>query len=61
MTLDLRENVKLHITRASHVELDADDFWWADTGPSGGPVPGGGQEPWGGEADALRFPLLLSQ
>jgi hypothetical protein len=39
-TLDLRELGKLQITRASHVEPDADGYWWADMGPSGGPVLG---------------------
>ena len=38
--LDLRELGRLQITRASHVEPDADGFWWADMGPSGGPVLG---------------------
>ena len=38
--LDLREMGKLQITRASHVEPDADGYWWADMGPSGGPVLG---------------------
>ena len=38
--LDLRELGKLQITRASHVEPDRDGFWWADMGPSGGPVLG---------------------
>ena len=40
MTLDLSENGKLHITRASHVEPDRNGFWWADMGPVGGPVLG---------------------
>jgi len=35
--LDLREIAKLQITRASHVEPDAEGYWWADMGPSGGP------------------------
>ena len=39
-TLDLREIGKLQITRASHVEPDAEGYWWADMGPSGGPVLG---------------------
>jgi hypothetical protein len=30
----------LKITRASHVEPDAEGYWWADMGPSGGPVLG---------------------
>ena len=38
--LDLREIGKLQITRASHVEPDAEGCWWADMGPSGGPVLG---------------------
>jgi hypothetical protein len=38
--LDLREIGKLQITRASHVEPDADGFWWADMGPVGGAVLG---------------------
>ena len=38
--LDLREIGKLQITRASHVEPDAEGYWWADMGPSGGPVLG---------------------
>ena len=39
-TLDLREIGKLQITRASHVEPDAEGNWWAHMGPSGGPVLG---------------------
>lgn len=38
--LDLRELGKLQITRASHVEPDAEGYWWADMGPVGGPVLG---------------------
>ena len=38
--LDLREIGKLQITRASHVEPDDEGDWWADMGPSGGPVLG---------------------
>ena len=38
--LDLHVLGKLLITRASHVEPDRDGFWWADMGPSGGPVLG---------------------
>ena len=38
--LDLRALGKLQITRASHVEPDREGFWWADMGPSGGPVLG---------------------
>ncbi len=40
VALDLREIGALKITRASHVEPDRDGFWWADMGPSGGPVLG---------------------
>jgi hypothetical protein len=35
--LNLREIGTLQITRASHVEPDAEGYWWADMGPSGGP------------------------
>ena len=38
--LDLREIGKLQITRASHLEPDAEGFWWADMGPVDGPVLG---------------------
>ena len=38
--LDLRELGKLQITRASHVEPDAEGYWWAEITPSGGPVLG---------------------
>jgi hypothetical protein len=38
--LDLREIGKLQISRASHVEPDAEGYWCADMGPSGGPVLG---------------------
>jgi hypothetical protein len=38
--LDLREIGKLQITRASHVEPDAEGYWWVDMGPVGGPVLG---------------------
>ncbi len=38
--LDLREIGTLKITRASHVEPDAEGFWWADMGPVDGPVLG---------------------
>ena len=48
--LDLREIGKLQITRASHVEPDTDGYWWADMGPSGGPVLG----PYGSRSEALR-------
>ena len=38
--LDLREIGRLSVTRASHVEPDAQGFWLADMDPSGGPVLG---------------------
>ena len=38
--LDLREIGRLSITRASHVEPDAEGYWWAEMGPVGGPVLG---------------------
>ena len=38
--LDLREIGKLQITRASHVEPDAEGYWWADMGPVDGAVLG---------------------
>jgi len=38
--LDLRKLGKLQITRASHVEPDAEGYWWADMGPVGGPMLG---------------------
>jgi hypothetical protein len=38
--IDLREIGTLKITRASHVEPDAEGYWWADMGPSGGPMLG---------------------
>lgn len=38
--IDLREIGSLKITRASHVEPDSDGNWFADMGPSGGPVLG---------------------
>jgi hypothetical protein len=47
--LDLRALGKLQITRASHVEPDSDGHWWADMGPSGGPVLG----PFGTRGEAL--------
>ncbi len=47
--LDLREIGTLQITRASHVEPDADGYCWADMGPSGGPVLG----PYGSRSEAL--------
>ena len=48
--LDLRELGKLQITRASHVEPDAEGNWWADMGPVDGPVLG----PYGSRSEALR-------
>ena len=47
--LDLRALGKLQITRASHVEPDSAGNWWADMGPSGGPVLG----PFGTRREAL--------
>jgi len=47
--LDLRKLGKLQITRASHVEPDADGYWWADMGPVDGPVLG----PYGSRSAAL--------
>jgi hypothetical protein len=47
--LDLREIGTLQITRASHVEPDAEGYWWADMGPVGGPVLG----PYGSRSEAL--------
>ena len=47
--LDLRALGKLQITRASHVEPDAEGYWSADMGPSGGPVLG----PFRSRKDAL--------
>jgi len=48
--LDLREIGTLKITRASHVEPDAEGCWWADMGPSGGRVLG----PYGSQSEAVR-------
>jgi hypothetical protein len=48
--IDLRELGQLQITRASHVEPDAEGYWWADMGPSGGPVLG----PYGSRSEALE-------
>jgi hypothetical protein len=47
--LGLREIGKLQITRASHVEPDAEGYWWADMGPVNGPVLG----PYGSRSEAL--------
>ena len=49
-SLDLRALGKLQITRASHVEPDTEGMWWADMGPSGGPVLG----PFGTRGEALE-------
>jgi hypothetical protein len=38
--LDLREIGKVQITRASHVEPDAEGYWWTDMGAVDGPVLG---------------------
>ena len=38
--LDLRELGTLQFTRASHVEPDTEGNWWADMGPSSGPMLG---------------------
>jgi hypothetical protein len=38
--LDLKELGTLQITRASHVEPDAEGNWWADMEPSDGPMLG---------------------
>jgi hypothetical protein len=48
-TLDMREIGKLQITRASHVEPDAEGYWWADMGPVDGPMLG----PSGSRSEAL--------
>jgi len=48
--LDLREIGKLQITRASHVEPDAEGYWWADMGPVDGPVLG----PFRSRSEALQ-------
>ncbi len=47
--LDLREIGKLQIARVSHVEPDAEGYWWADMGPVDGPVLG----PFKSRSDAL--------
>jgi hypothetical protein len=47
--LELRELGKLQITRASHVEPDAEGCWWADMGPVDGPMLG----PFGSRSAAL--------
>jgi hypothetical protein len=46
---DLREIGTLKITRASHVEPDAEGYWRADMGPVDGPVLG----PYGSRSEAL--------
>jgi hypothetical protein len=48
--IDLREIGTLKITRASHVEPDAEGYWRADMGPSGGPLLG----PFGSRSEALQ-------
>ena len=48
--LHLRELGKLQFTRASHVEPDAEGYWWADMGPVDGPVLG----PYGSRSEALE-------
>ena len=48
--LDLREIGKLQITRASHVEPDAEGYWFADMGPVCGLVLG----PYGSRTEALQ-------
>jgi len=48
--LDLREIGKPQITRASHVEPDAEGYWWADMGPVDGPVLG----PYRSRSEALE-------
>jgi hypothetical protein len=47
--INLRELGALKITRASHVEPDAEGLWCADMGPVGGPVMG----PFGTRSEAL--------
>jgi hypothetical protein len=47
--LDLREIGTLQITRASHVEPDTKGYWWADMGPTAGPLLG----PYGSRGEAL--------
>jgi hypothetical protein len=39
-SIDLAAIGTLDIRRASHVEPDAEGFWWADLGPVGGPALG---------------------
>jgi len=48
-TRDIRQFGQFTITHASHVEPDAEGLWWADMGPSGGPVLG----PFGKRGEAL--------
>ncbi len=48
--VDLRALGKLRITRASHVEPDAEGYWWADMGPADGPVLG----PYRSRSEALE-------
>ena len=48
-TIALAELGRVAITRASHVEPDADGSWWADLAPVGGPRLG----PYARRSDAL--------
>jgi len=48
--LELHALGKLTIKRASHVEPDSEGCWWADMGPSGGPVLG----PFTSRSEALQ-------
>lgn len=48
--LDLRERGTLQITRASHVERDAEGNWWADMWPSCGTM----QRPFSSRPEALE-------
>ena len=48
--IDLREIGTLKINRASHVEPDAEGYWWADMGPVDGPMLG----PFGSRSEALE-------
>jgi hypothetical protein len=68
--LDLRKLGKLQITRASHVEPDAEGYWWADMGPVDGPVLGpyssrsaalAAERVWLGLANAMPATTGLSQ
>jgi hypothetical protein len=48
--IDLRKIGTLKINRASHVEPDAEGYWWADMGPVDGPMLG----PFGSRSEALE-------